>query len=138
MRRQRRNGHKPTTKASVRRAPLKPLLLRVRDALACIAKSYGDPGLSLSSVAKQAGFSRWHLCRMLRLTTGIGFAEQLRRTRLKTAARMLGKAALRVKEIAFAAGYKHVSSFDRDFRGRYGRTPSEFRLRAGPGRGDRV
>src|SRR5208337_4089601 len=99
---------------------------------------HGEPRLSLSLVAVQTGLSRWHLCRMLKLSTGMGFADHLRIVRLRAAAKMLADPTLRVKEIAFAVGYKHVSSFDRDFRDHYRMTPTEFVLRANPdwGNGD--
>ena len=43
---------------------------------------------------------------------------------------MLVESTLRVKEVTFAVGYKHVSSFDRDFRALYRKTPTDFRLEA--------
>jgi AraC-like DNA-binding protein len=138
LRRKQRRGDTPAAEVGVPRALPDPPGLRLRAALAHMAASYADPDISLDSVAAKAGLSRWHMCRMLRLSAGMGFGNLLKGFPLKAAVEMLREPNLRVKEVAFAVGYKHVSSFDRDFRSRYHSTPTEFRLRASHNRRTRV
>jgi two-component system, response regulator YesN len=100
---------------------------RVREALACMKRSYQDPQICLSSVATQVGISPCYLSRILALQTGRHFREHIRRIRLQHAAELLKNAALSVKEISWTVGYVYATSFDRDFRTQYGKSPVEFR-----------
>lgn len=48
--------------------------------------------------------------------------------RLHNAARLLLESDMSVKEVAYAAGYEHPSSFIRAFRHRFSQTPRSYRL----------
>jgi AraC-like DNA-binding protein len=88
---------------------------------------YRDPELSLSTVAKYAHLSPWHVARTLTSQTGQGFVAHLRRVRVSAARRLLAEDALSVKQIAAEVGYAHPNRLDRDFMRVCGMTPSSFR-----------
>jgi AraC-like DNA-binding protein len=60
--------------------------------------------------------------------------DWLREERLQAALRLL-PAATSVKEVAYALAFPQVSQFCRDFKARFGCTPSEWMSRAGATRG---
>lgn len=102
-------------------------LFRVREALACMKRNYQDPQMCLSLVATQVGISTCYLSRILAHQTGKHFREHLRSIRLQHAVKLLKNVSLSVKEISWTVGYLYVSSFDRDFHAKYGKSPVEFR-----------
>jgi len=57
--------------------------------------------------------------------------QYLQDLRMQNAESMLRSTFLSVKEVAFASGISDVSSFAREFKRRYGVTPSKFRVRSG-------
>jgi AraC-like DNA-binding protein len=67
--------------------------------------------------------------------SGLNFAPFVTNERLKLAVAMLldpARQRNRIGDIALAAGFSDLSTFNRCFRRRYGRTPSSLR-RSGPG-----
>lgn len=105
----------------------RPLPPRVRFILGVIAEHHRDPRFSLSDAATAAGVSPYHLTRLLKRHTGMGFAPHLQRLRIESAQRLLTTTVLSVKEIASAVGYQGSSQFDRQFRKTCAITPTEFR-----------
>jgi AraC family transcriptional regulator of arabinose operon len=103
---------------------------RLQLALRLLAQQCHNPRLTLDSLAVQVRVTPGHLSRLFVRTTGEGFAHHLRRARLEHARRLLETTALNVKEIAAAAGYKHVSELDRHFRKTFGGTPTAHRVAA--------
>jgi len=95
--------------------------------LEVIHTRYRDPELSLSTVAKYAHLSPWHVARTLTSQTGQGFVAHLRRVRVSAARRLLAEDSLSVKQIAVEVGYAHPNRLDRDFMRVCGMTPSSFR-----------
>jgi AraC-like DNA-binding protein len=95
--------------------------------LGVIRAEYRDPELSLSSVARTAQASPWHVARTLKSQTGRGFVAHLREARVAAARQLLAEDALSVKEIAVAVGYAHPNRLDRDFMRVCDMTPSSFR-----------
>lgn len=104
---------------------------RVREALSCMQKCHQDQHLSLASVAKRAGVSRCYLSRILGLKTGKRFRQHLRAIRIQHASELLRDPSLTVKEISWAVGYAHPSTFDRDFRAVFHASPMELRCGRG-------
>jgi AraC-like DNA-binding protein len=89
----------------------------------------GDRNLTLAAVAARSRISP-RAVQLLFETDGTTFSQFLLRERLARAHRMLTHprhAAMTVSAIAFAAGFGDLSHFNRDFRRRYGATPSEVR-----------
>lgn len=101
-----------------------------RDAvLSEIANSYLDPALSVEIIAARLGLSRRYVFALLR-ESGTGFSDRVLEFRLQAAFAMLGdaeRAALRISEVAYAAGFNEVSHFNRCFRRRFGMTPTDAR-----------
>jgi len=88
--------------------------------------SHGGAG-SVAEMARTAGLGQSRFHALFRATTGQS-PKQSQLTRLfEEAADQLVTTALPVSEIAYALGYENASSFNRQFKRRFGLTPSEFR-----------
>lgn len=98
-------------------------------ALRYIRDRYMRAGLTLADVACDARVSRCHLTRILRRETGKGFLDHLHKARTAAAIDLLATSRKSIKEIAFDVGYRGTRELDRQFRRRFGRTPSAVRLR---------
>jgi AraC-like DNA-binding protein len=102
---------------------------RLAAALAHIAESFVEPGLTVEAVARRQGVSRRYLQRLLE-ESGMSFTARVNELRLQKAFAMLmneqhGKH--RISDIAMEAGFSDVSHFNRLFRARFGDTPSGVR-----------
>jgi transcriptional regulator GlxA family with amidase domain len=88
---------------------------------------YADPCLSLVRLAKELNVSIWHLGRLFKESTGMGFRRYLRSVRMFRAKELLSTTFLSIKEVAIQVGYKHMSDFDHHFKHDHGRRPTEHR-----------
>jgi two-component system response regulator YesN len=95
-------------------------------ALRFMTEHFGE-GLTLADVAREAGLSRFHFCRLFHHEIGVPFHEHLQVLRVHRAKVLLGDPFLRVSEIAYAVGFNDLSHFDRTFRKMVGRSPSQYR-----------
>lgn len=87
-----------------------------------------DQPLDLDTLADVAHFSRYHFHRVFASWVGETFGDYLRRRRLETAAWMLpGHPERSVLDIALTVGFGSAEAFARAFKGRFGRTPTEWR-----------
>ena len=98
-------------------------------ALEYVRTHYTDHPLRLGDVARAVHVSRWHLGRLIRRDTGECFTRHVRNVRLDAACRLLVWPGLSIKEVAYRAGYPHVSQFTRDFKGLFDVAPREWRRR---------
>jgi YesN/AraC family two-component response regulator len=98
----------------------------IHRALAFMRAHFAEP-ISLTDVAREAGLSRFHFCRLFRSHAGTPFHEYLQELRVSRAQVLLANRHLRVSEIAYAVGFNDLSHFDRTFRKVVGRSPSEYR-----------
>lgn len=91
-----------------------------------------DPaaGLTLHTLAQQAGLSRYHFLRTFEQLTGMTPHQYVRRARLRVAAVRLAAEPERIVDVALDCGFGDVSNFNRAFRAEFGRSPRQFR-RAG-------
>jgi len=92
----------------------------------------GDPDLSITSVAEDAGISPRYLRRLLAVQ-GMNFATILRQRRLERCHADLVSplhGQLSISEIAFRWGFSDAAHFSRSFRERYGVSPREHRRAA--------
>ncbi len=96
-------------------------------ALALIAASCERTNLRLREISGAVQMSPWHLSRLLRRDTGVGFATHLRRARVCRGALLLESATKSIKEIAAAVGYKWARDFSRDFARHFGMAPNRWR-----------
>jgi AraC-like DNA-binding protein len=83
--------------------------------------------LPLALVAKEAGLSESHFCRVFRDSTGLTLTDYVNRRRIEWAKRELLKSGTRVSEIAFLIGYQSLSQFNRSFARVTGKSPTQFR-----------
>lgn len=109
------------------RKPSGAVSLRVQQVLLCLERDYPQSDLCLSSVAKSLRLSPCYVSRILTGATGKHFRQTLRDIRMKHAAELLKNTRFSVKEVSWAVGYAHHSSFDRDFRSEFGKSPLEAR-----------
>jgi two-component system, response regulator YesN len=86
--------------------------------------------LSVRILSKRVNLSPTRLRQLFRKETGQSPMQYLRGLRMQHAEHILRSTFLSVKEIAFASGINDVSGFVRDFKKRYGLTPTEFRARS--------
>jgi len=91
-----------------------------------IDETLADP-LPLSLVARQAGLSESHFCRVFKEATGLTLTDYVNRRRIEWAKKELLKPQARVSEIAFNIGYQSLSQFNRSFARFTGNSPTNFR-----------
>lgn len=84
---------------------------------------------TVSDMAAVLGISASQLRRLVFQALGASPRQVLCNVRLETAARLLGDPAVRIKEIQARVGIADASHFCRDFRDRFGVSPSEYRYR---------
>lgn len=86
-----------------------------------------DQPLPLGQVARQAGLSESHFCRLFKEATGLTLTDYVNRCRVDWAKRELLKPEARVSEIAFLVGYQSLSQFNRSFARIAGVSPTTYR-----------
>ena len=100
-----------------------PIITRARQ---FIAQNKSEP-LSLGAVAKAAGASVFHFCKVFRKATGLKFTDYVARIRLQDAKERLVNPNLRISEIAYDVGFQSLTQFNRTFQRIFGQSPSEYR-----------
>ncbi len=83
--------------------------------------------LPLHSIAKQAGYSRFHFHRIFRKVIGKSVVDYVRERRMTQAARDLIMTDNRVIDIALQYHFGSQESFTRAFKKTYDRTPGHYR-----------
>jgi AraC-like DNA-binding protein/ligand-binding sensor protein len=83
--------------------------------------------LSLSAVAKAAGASVFHFCKVFRKSTGLKFTDYVARVRLEDARTQLLNPNRRISEVAYDVGFQSLTQFNRMFKRVFGESPTEFR-----------
>jgi len=86
-----------------------------------------DQPLPLGQVARQAGLSESHFCRLFKDSTGLTLTDYVNRCRVEWAKRELLKPEARISEIAFLVGYQSLSQFNRSFARIAGVSPTLYR-----------
>ncbi len=83
--------------------------------------------ISLGSVARAAGASIFHFCKVFRKATGLKFTDYVARVRLEDARAKLLNPNLRISEIAYDVGFQSLTQFNRTFHRIFGQSPTEYR-----------
>ncbi|HEV2419113.1 MAG TPA: AraC family transcriptional regulator [Terriglobia bacterium] len=96
------------------------------DAAREIIESEHQKPLTVKEVTARVGVSRSHFTLLFKKETGVTFKAYLREARLSKAAELLSTDHLSIKQVAYSVGYSHTSSFARDFKRRFGKTPVEY------------
>lgn len=86
-----------------------------------------DPAQRIHELATQFNLSHSHLQHLFKQQTGVQLGHLLLEYRLQKAAHLLDHTIMSVKEIAYAVGYEHTSSFIRAFERRFGIAPRGYR-----------
>jgi transcriptional regulator GlxA family with amidase domain len=82
---------------------------------------------SIRELAHEVSLSPAHLQRLFKQETGVHLSDLLSERRLQMAAHMLCSTHMEIKEIAYAVGYGHHSSFVRAFERRFNQSPKQYR-----------
>ena len=83
--------------------------------------------LHLADVAKAAGASVFHFCKVFHKSTGLRFTDYVARVRLEDARTQLLNPNKRVSEVAYDVGFQSLTQFNRMFKRVFGQSPTEFR-----------
>ena len=95
--------------------------------LEVVEDSFRTP-LTLEALAERVGRSPYHISRVFRRGTGVGFNRYLAIRRAVEARRLFDRGDERkLLAVAHAAGYGSLSSFKRNFRSVTGMSPAEYR-----------
>lgn len=100
--------------------------LIVRKAKEFIHRNYSR-AIRLENVASEISVSPFHLSRVFKASTGVGFLEYLNRTRVEHAKELLQKKELRIAEVAYMVGFQSLAPFNKAFRQYVGMVPKAFR-----------
>ena len=86
---------------------------------------YSEP-ITVAEMAALAGFSESHFMRFFKETFGVSFITYLNDYRLSMAARMLLSTEETILEISQQVGFENLSHFNRQFKKKYNKTPSQY------------
>ena len=90
-------------------------------------EEYSGEELSLRRVAKAVNIHPNYLSERFKQVTGMNFVDYVAHTRFEKACKLLHDGALRISDIAFAAGFQSLSQFNRVFKKISGKSPTQFR-----------
>jgi AraC-like DNA-binding protein len=88
-----------------------------------------DPLGKTQDWALAFNLSHSHLQHLFKQATGMALGQAISERRLQKAAQLLANTTMSIKEIAFAVGYEHTSSFTRAFEKRFEQAPRRYRMR---------
>jgi AraC-like DNA-binding protein len=97
--------------------------------LRCIHENLFDPELSVKSLKVRCRLRDNNISSRFKWETGSYLNDYIETRRLEAAIALLGRDELSVAEAAHNVGYRHLQTFYRTFRRRYGCTPGVFRAR---------
>ncbi|RBP38184.1 AraC-like DNA-binding protein [Roseimicrobium gellanilyticum] len=98
----------------------------VRKAREFVMKHLSE-AMFLEDVARYAGVSAFHFCKVFKKHTGHTFTSYVNHVRVEHAKKLLMKPRYCVTEVAFDAGFQSLSQFNRSFRRVTSKSPTEYR-----------
>lgn len=98
-----------------------------RSLIKYITNHYED--VTLDELAKTAGYSKTHICRLLKNDVGKCFSEILTDIRLTYAKSHLINTSKNIREISNMIGFESVEYFQRLFKKKFDITPGDYRQR---------
>jgi len=93
----------------------------------CYVCAHLDEPLTVREVARYAGISSSHFCRVFRAATGLTLIDYITRLRIVRAKRELLCTSGSVSDVAFKVGFQSLSQFNRSFARHVGCSPSGYR-----------
>ena len=88
--------------------------------------------LSLSAIAANTGFSKFHFSRLFKQYTNYNFTDYLCFRRIKAAEELLESPGVSITDVAIRSGFSSISTFNRLFKQQKGCTPSQYRKQNSP------
>jgi AraC-like DNA-binding protein len=104
-------------------------LAAVRRGRDVIDSRFAEP-LDLDTIAREAGYSRYHFVRAFRAAYGESPGRYLTRRRIERAQDLLRSVNLTVTEVCYLVGFLSLGSFSARFRELSGVSPSQFQREA--------
>jgi AraC-like DNA-binding protein len=83
--------------------------------------------ISIQEVASVAGMNTTAFCRYFRKKTGKTFAEIINELRISYACKLLRHDNRTIEFVCFETGFNNLSNFNRQFKAKMGKSPSEYR-----------
>ena len=93
----------------------------------CYMTSHVTDSVSLEDVAKSAGMSKYHFCRIFKKYTGVTPMHALSSIRIERAKLLLESADQTISTVAVESGFGDIGSFIRHFKKVTGNTATDFR-----------
>lgn len=128
------SGTRQTADEAPVMTPPEPALRDGKEAVAWLKSKaladYREDGLSISTIADQAGFNVSYLSRMFKQETGESFGQFLCSVRMEEAKRLLTETTFNVADIAKGVGFWDKKHFSKSFKRIVGCTPADYRKRA--------
>lgn len=90
-------------------------------------ESHYHENITLQSMAKDLGFSKFYLSRIFKNRIGYQFNDYVNRLRINMAQRLLCETDLSILNIAMDCGFESQRNFNRTFKEYTNSTPTEFR-----------
>ena len=91
-------------------------------------ENYSDSDLTLSAVARKAGYHEKYLSHVFKKSFGVSFCEYLKLLRIKQAVFLLENGVTMVKNLATLTGYRDPMYFSKVFASVTGKSPKEYLL----------
>lgn len=102
----------------------------VQRVIGFLTAQFAEP-VTMEGMAEALGYSRAHLSRVFKRETGLSPLAFLNQLRLDRGRRLLReRPELTVEQIAFSVGFRDALYFSKQFRRRYGESPTAYRARA--------
>ena len=94
-----------------------------------------NKNISLNDLASRLYLSSAYLSKYIKQQLGVNFVELLNKTRLSHAAERLTHTDETIAQVALDVGFSNLASFNRNFKEKYGMTPSAYRRALRPTEG---
>lgn len=88
--------------------------------------SHFTESLSLSSLSRDLGYSKYHISHVCNEKFGCSLSDYVNRLRAEHAMGLLTHSELSITDICYASGFNSLRTFYRVFKERYGQTPGAF------------
>jgi len=109
------------------RATASPRERAIAEAIAHEASLHFDAGLSVEALARAAGVSVFHACRVFRRVMGTSIHRHVQEARLRHALALVLDTRMPLAEVALEAGFANQGHLGNAFQRRYGQTPGAAR-----------
>lgn len=83
--------------------------------------------VTLEEVAEKFSYSPDYISKLIKIHTGLSFAQILQDIKFKKACKILASSNIKILDVCYAIGYNSVEYFTRKFKEIYGISPTEYR-----------